>query len=604
MADTGLGWYAESNWLTDKAGEIGTIEKAGSGTENCPVVSAMTVESILSQGLHIAHSNPDDDYALYVGSLEDGVRICGFSTVVSTNWQVVFMSTNATFSAGAATRRGGLDTSSTPQYDADKNIYYIVLDTVPTGFVGPLFIPTYNDLRDCLDHYGDTTISFAKTTDGFSVVCMCKWIAEYGGDIYASPVLISTDPNYTIYSRASSTPTVAATEHDYHGLTFYMRMAPLDVVVSSDPIDTPYSIVDLSGVAQTSDTIFAAIANLANITTDVDPYEEGVGPSAPGGFGDGTFDFTSTSVDFQDLPGIGAMDTGMISLYVPTTANLQALAQYLWAGAFDVDNFKKLVADPMDVIIGMHIVPVSAAQIGTTPATLVVGNISTGISMDRATHQYVSVDCGSIEIKPKWGAYLDYSPYSKLQLFLPYIGFVDISPDDCMGGTIAVKYSIDILGGTCVAQVKCNDHVLYELSGTCSCEVPVTAGQYQNIALSLARGAGAIMGGIASGNYADAVEGVANAALSAVKPDVQRSGGFGGSSGLMGHQIPYLILTVPRMCVPGSQNTYIGYPSFITRTMSELSGYTSVEVSHLEGMSCTQAEADIIISALSEGVIF
>ena len=346
--------------------------------------------------------------------------------------------------------------------------------------------------------------------------------------------------------------------------------------------------------------------NFYDISVEIspDPYEWGVGPSEPGGRGDGTFDFSSTPIDFQGLPGIGAMDTGMVSLYVPSASDLRGLAQYLWAGAFDVENFKKLVADPMDTIIGMHIVPLTAAEIGTTPSTLVVGNISTGLSMPKATSQYVAVDCGSITIDRKWGAYLDYSPYSKLQLFLPYIGFVDISPDECMGGTIAVRYSIDILGGTCVAQVKCNDHVLYELSGNCSCEVPVTAGQYQNIALSLTRGIGAIAGGIASGNYAGAVEGVANAALSAVKPEVQRSGGFGGSSGLMGHQIPFLILTVPRLCVPGSQNTYIGYPSFITRTMSELEGYNAVEVSHLENMSCTQAEADMIIAALAEGVIF
>lgn len=387
---------------------------------------------------------------------------------------------------------------------------------------------------------------------------------------------------------------------DYPGRYLDVGAIPASTILPGEPNSATHGHT-FTVVPNT--TLYANMDGIISRTA-LDPYEWGVGESEPGGFGDGTFDFSSTPIDFQGLPGIGAMDTGMVSLYVPSASDLRGLAQYLWAGAFDVENFKKLVADPMDTIIGMHIVPLTAAQIGTTASTLVVGNISTGLSMPKATSQYVAVDCGSITIDRKWGAYLDYSPYSKLQLFLPYIGFVDISPDDCMGGTIAVRYSIDILGGTCVAQVKCNDHVLYELSGNCSCEVPVTAGQYQNIALSLTRGIGAIAGGVASGNYAGSVEGVANAALSAVKPEVQRSGGFGGSSGLMGHQIPFLILTVPRLCVPGKQATYIGYPSFITRTMGELEGYNAVEVSHLEGMSCTQAEADMIIAALAEGVIF
>ena len=365
-----------------------------------------------------------------------------------------------------------------------------------------------------------------------------------------------------------------------------------------------------------------------------DPYS-GSGASGPGG-GDGTFDFSSTPINYPGLPTIGAYSTGFLNVYVPSAANLRSLAAYMWAGAFDIDNFRKLVADPMDAIMGLSIVPVTSAEIGVESTTLIVGNISTGISMPRALSQYVAVDCGTVEMPAKWGAYLDFSPYTKLQLYLPYIGFVDISPDDVMTanmgaeeqdpGTISVQYHVDILSGSCIAFVKCRDHVIYEFGGQCACSCPVTEGQYKNgllgmleIISTVASTASAVAGGPGEraskanreasqigkiGAVAEGTLGVIDTSLAMIKPNITRSGSVGGSNGLMGYQIPYLVLTVPHMCIPGDQNVYIGYPSFVTLEMSELAGFTQIQITHLHNMSCTSDEADEIISLLSEGVIF
>lgn len=350
---------------------------------------------------------------------------------------------------------------------------------------------------------------------------------------------------------------------------------------------------------------YNALAQTAVDPPADDPYAEG-GISGPGG-GDGTFDFSSTPVAHPGAPTIGAYDTGFVSLYNPSAAQLRSLAAYLWSGAFDVDNFRKIVADPMDAILGLSIIPVTPPSAG---ATLMVGNISTGLSMPKVTQQYVVVSCGSVSILPKWGAYLDFSPYSKLQLYLPYIGIVDINPDDCMNGTIDVQYIVDVLSGTCSVTVLCNDHVLYALGGECSCPCPVTAGQYKNGAFGILGALGGIsgaVGGSMSGNVGGVTGGLedaANSIISMVKPDIQRSGNIGGSSGLMGIQFPYLILTIPRMCTPGQQNEYIGYPSYMTVTLGDLSGYTEVDSIHLSGIAATDAEIDEIESLLKEGVIF
>lgn len=344
----------------------------------------------------------------------------------------------------------------------------------------------------------------------------------------------------------------------------------------------------------------------------VDPYDP-IGDSGPSGPGDGDFDFSSTDIPLPGLPSIGAMSTGFLNMYNPSAAQLRALASYMWSGAFDPQNFKKLFADPMDAILGLHIIPTIAGHPATTSSSLYVGNIDTGLSMPAVTEQYYSLDCGTVNIPAKWGAYLDYSPYSKLSLYLPYIGVVPLSADDCMRGSIRVKYNIDILSGTCSVGVYCvsnrgrDGHTLYTFTGSCSCECPITEGQYANVIMAGLNVVSGIISGASGGvpgMVAGGVSQAANAAISMVKPEIGRSGSMGGSAGLMGIQYPYLILTVPRMAHPAQQNKFIGYPSFVTLEMSDCIGYTEINVTHLEGMTCTDGEADEIIRLLEKGVIF
>lgn len=344
-----------------------------------------------------------------------------------------------------------------------------------------------------------------------------------------------------------------------------------------------------------------------------DPYSV-PGTSYPAG-GDGTFDFSSTDIPIPGLPTISAANTGFCALYNPSDAGMRALANYLWSGSFDPENFRKIMANPMDAILGCHIIPVISGHPATAPSELYVGNVSTGITMSRFTEQYYSLDCGTINMLEKWGSYLDYSPYTKVQLYLPYIGFVNINIDDFMAGSIKVEFHVDIVSGAVCAFVYCVNkdgmgHTVYSYSGACACDVPITAGQYTNAVygmLNLVGSLGQTALSASIGSTAGVTSGLqnaANAAMSMSKPEITRSGSFGGSSGLMGVQYPYLILESPRMCTPGQQNKFIGYPSFMTVQMSQLKGYTEIDVNHLNNMTCTANENDEILNLLKGGVIF
>ena len=276
----------------------------------------------------------------------------------------------------------------------------------------------------------------------------------------------------------------------------------------------------------------------------------------------------------------------------------------MWANPlFDVNAYKKILANPMDAILGLSIVP--CAVPASTSKNVTVGNIPTGVSMPVCDSQYLSIDCGSINVNEYWGAYLDYSPYTKAELYLPYCGIHPIDIDDIMGKAVKVVYHVDILTGACVAYVKCGDSVLYSYIGQCASSIPVSGSDWTTmingiINASTAIGSMAATGGLTAPMAASTI---ATTAVNTIKPSIERSGSLSGTGGIMGNQTPYLILTRPRQALPESQNQFSGYPSFISSYLGDLIGYTEVDSIHLEGIPATGAELDEIESILKGGVI-
>lgn len=350
-------------------------------------------------------------------------------------------------------------------------------------------------------------------------------------------------------------------------------------------------------------TVLNSLVYIDPVVPDTDPYSEG-GNTDVGG-GTGTFSDTGDNVDFPDNPTLSASNTSFITLFNPTASELRNLANYMWSNPlFDLDAWKKIFANPMDAILGLSIVPVAVPNGGSSVVT--VGNIQTGISMTKAGSQFVTVDCGSLNIQEFWGAYLDYDPYTKAEIYLPYIGTHPLAVDDIMGKTIHVVYHVDILSGACCAYIKCNDSVLYSFVGQCSCSIPITGNDWTNVingALSIAASIGNM---VATGGMSAPLSlgNIASTAINSMKPNVEKSGSMSGMGGMLGIQTPYLIITRPRQALPQYQNKFTGYPSFVTMSLGSCTGYTEIDSIHLENIPATQDELNEIEALLKGGVLF
>ena len=148
--------------------------------------------------------------------------------------------------------------------------------------------------------------------------------------------------------------------------------------------------------------------------------------------------------------------------------------------------------------------------------------------------------------------------------------------------------------------------VLYSFIGQCASSIPISGTDFTNVINGVISAAVSVGSMVATGGASAplAVPALAQTAVNSMKPSIEKSGAMGGTGGMLAIQTPYLILTRPRQALPAHQNTFTGYPSFITEKLGDLSGYTEIEEIHLENISATESELSEIENLLKSGVIF
>lgn len=306
---------------------------------------------------------------------------------------------------------------------------------------------------------------------------------------------------------------------------------------------------------------------------------------------------------------VPAVPTGSASslwaVYNPTQAQLNSFGAWLWSSDF-VEQLKKLFADPMQAIIGVHKVFATPSTGGSQ--TIKCGYLDSGVSSAVVTNQYSTVDCGSASLREYFGNVFDYDPFTKVSIFLPFIGIVPLNTADVMRSTISVKYKVDVITGACLAEVSVSRDgaggILYTYGGSAIVTYPVSSGSYVGAvqaALSTAIGIGSAIatGGASLGASAGMVLG----GLSHAKTQVQHSGQFSGCSGAMGGKKPYLIISRPQTRTPQRISEYEGYPTNSIHTLSSCTGFTKVKEVHITSKTAYDNELQEIESLLKTGVI-
>lgn len=298
----------------------------------------------------------------------------------------------------------------------------------------------------------------------------------------------------------------------------------------------------------------------------------------------------------------------LFTVYNPTLSQLNALGAYLWDSSL-METIKKIWMNPLDGIISL--IQVYATPITSGAQNIILGYLDSGVSASVVSNQFVTIDCGTINVDEIKKNATDYAPYTSAHLYLPFIGIVELNINDFMNGSISVKYKVDVYTGTCLAQVKATRTkdmptatTLYEFSGNCSQQIPLTSGNATGMLSALVAGAGAGLS-IAMGGGIGVVAGasIIGNSLTHEMFHVSKSGNLSANAGIMGHKKPFLILSRRQGYDANSYNTLYGYPANKTVTLGNYSGFVRVKHCLLK-TKATDKERLEITALLNAGVIF
>ena len=288
----------------------------------------------------------------------------------------------------------------------------------------------------------------------------------------------------------------------------------------------------------------------------------------------------------------------LFTVYNPTADQIDALGGYLW-GESIAGTLASIFTNPLNAIISLHCIYCEPDVIGTREIRL--GYLASGVSAKYVVSQYKEVDCGTIRIPEYYGDCRDYSPYTTINLFLPFIGFRPIKVDDVMGSELSIKYFVDVYTGTCLACVSVNKggviQLTYNFDGNCSVMLPLTSGSWANMTVGLATALTSMIVNPVAGALQ-----IPNAVHNGISMSSQ--GQLGCNAGAMGRKKPYVVITNTQAYDAVGYNELYGYPANILTKLSQLEGYTKVKEVHVENVNnATVDEKNEIERLLKSGVI-
>jgi len=350
-----------------------------------------------------------------------------------------------------------------------------------------------------------------------------------------------------------------------------------------------------------------------------DFYEEDVdnaGPSTAAGGGGGypTNSDECKDPDAEDLNSVNVVNSGLVTLYNPSMGGLQSFANFLFTGITDniATQLKKLVSNPIDYVLFCSLCkftpPISDAE------EITFCGIGTGVTSNVIPNQFYTLDCGTLEIPEDSETFMDFSPHSKVQLYVPYCGIHELNPDDIKGSKVHIKYNIDMLSGSCVASVEVQrrsrdftdasiNTSLYKFNGNCYLTMPLSATDWRGAYNSMIQFAGGIVA-TAAGKPMEGIGAIASA-VTQQKVSVGRSGPGGSNYGHMSDGKPYFILSRPTPSIPYNFKGFEGYKSNIRYNLRQLKGYTEIDENTLwtDGFEkATEKECQMIKEIMSKGV--
>ena len=406
----------------------------------------------------------------------------------------------------------------------------------------------------------------------------------------------SSSDYYVIASRVRNETTAETTTSDF----FYV-IIPSKTPQSADAIPINYGTVGGDMVADIEVYIHLNEEAPDDYKDDIsNTSNEGSVPWDNSTSGDNDTDKTS---DIND--GTGTATTGLLTCtYALTSERCRLLGQKLWTQAyFDI---LKVQDNPIQNIVSIKAFPFSMSG---TDGTIMIGNVDMGVNGEKLATNVKRIAVGSIKFNEYYHNFLDFSPFTSAQIFLPYIGFKQVDLNKVLGKTVNVEYIVDLLTGACRARLFVNGletskTLVAEYDGTMGIDIPLASSDRAQLdtqhLMSVASG---FVGGAKNGAIGAAdgvITGIANALT-----DNYNSSATGGSPCVSSYDTNTVFVIFDRPTISNeSENGFAHTFGFMCNqfwSIGKLSGYTEIINIDLTGMTITEQEEQEIRNILRTG---
>lgn len=297
------------------------------------------------------------------------------------------------------------------------------------------------------------------------------------------------------------------------------------------------------------------------------------------------------------LPNIGRGN----AVYEMNYAKLKEFSNKMYGNDIidKITSFKfNIFGNPVDYLISLHEIYID--PLNDADNEIYLGFYGLGIQAPVISQRYQKLDCGKIDLTNYGKDYYKYAPYTKLKIYLPFIGIVDLDINDFADGFIECVYNIDVYTGVCVCilnSIKDNKIFKYQYTANCIAQLPVS---YTSESFTSNMVKGAISGGISGGGVGAGIGALSGALSGGVS--VSSSGHLEGSAGAMSLKKPFIIITSPEYKDIENKSIFKGVPVYTTKKIGEVKGFCKCIDIRLQS-SCNLNEYNQIINLLKEGVI-
>ena len=162
------------------------------------------------------------------------------------------------------------------------------------------------------------------------------------------------------------------------------------------------------------------------------------------------------------------------TVYIPTNENIEVINNSIFLQGSETVNVMQYFSSYKKFFCN---IPIDGYK------ELKANKYDFGVKAPYTKNYNLDIDCGSVQIDETFKSVMDYTPFSRLTIFLPFIGFQELDVSMVMNNVLHVIYTVDVLSGRCLAKlyvvIEEKECCIAEYGGTIACdEVFSTSGQY------------------------------------------------------------------------------------------------------------------------------